>query len=156
MIGHATNSWKNQTTRRAEREAKVSERNSLTLRLPARADAAAVARRTVHDLCRHLPGHLLYDAELLTSEIVTNAVRHASGILTIVIEHDREQLTVSVGDDSPDSPVIRNPSADAIGGRGIHLVDHLAAAWGCTPRPDGNGKVVWFRLALAADIPSGD
>lgn len=126
----------------------MSERTSLTLHLPARADAAIVARRTVHDLCRHVPGPLLYDAQLLTSEIVTNAVRHASGILTITIERDGEQLTVAVGDDSPDIPISRNASEDDLGGRGIRLVDRLATAWGCTPRPDGDGKVVWFRLAL--------
>jgi anti-sigma regulatory factor (Ser/Thr protein kinase) len=122
--------------------------SSLTLRLPARADAAAVARRTLHDLCRHAPDHLLYDAQLLTSEIVTNAVRHASGILTIAIECDRRQLAVAVSDESPDVPVVRESGDEDLGGRGMRLVAHLASAWGSTPRPDGTGKVVWFRLAL--------
>jgi anti-sigma regulatory factor (Ser/Thr protein kinase) len=126
----------------------VSERNSLTLRLPAQAGTAAEARRSLHDLCRHAPDHRLYDAQLLTSEIVTNAVKHAGGILTIVIECDQETLAVAVSDDSPDVPVVRDFRAESIGGRGMRLLDHLAAAWGCTPRPEGNGKVVWFRLAL--------
>jgi anti-sigma regulatory factor (Ser/Thr protein kinase) len=131
-----------------EREARVSERNSLTLRLPARAGTAAEVRRTLHDLCHHAPDHRLYDAELLTSEIVTNAVKHAGGILTIVMECDQETLAVAVSDDSPDVPVVRDFCPEGIGGRGMRLVAHLAAAWGCTPTPDGNGKVVWFRLAL--------
>ena len=85
---------------------------------------------------------------MLTSEIVTNAVRHAGGILTIDIECDSEHLAVAVSDDSPDIPVVREFGAEDIGGRGMRLVEHLAAVWGCTPRPDGRGKVVWFRLAL--------
>ncbi len=128
----------------------MCERKALIMRVPATADAAAEARRTVHDRCGHVPGHLLDVAELLASEIVTNAVMHAGGILTIAIECDLEQLTFSVSDDSPDTPVIRDHSAEDIGGRGMRLVDHLAAAWGCTQDPDGKGKVVWFRLALCA------
>jgi anti-sigma regulatory factor (Ser/Thr protein kinase) len=126
----------------------LTERQSVTLRVQPRPDAAAKARRTLHDLCRQVPGHLLYDAELLTSEIVTNAVKHATGILTIAIECDGRQLAVAVSDDSPDQPVVRKARGEDIGGRGMQLVDRLAAVWGSKPGPGGKGKVVWFKLAV--------
>jgi anti-sigma regulatory factor (Ser/Thr protein kinase) len=126
----------------------LPEQNSVTLRLQPSPDAAAKARRTLRGLCPQVPGHLLYDAELLTSEIVTNAVKHATGILTIAIDCDDHKLAVAVCDDSPNQPVIRNSGAENIGGRGMQLVDRLAAAWGCNPAPDAKGKVVWFRLAV--------
>src|SRR4051812_16595398 len=122
--------------------------SAVTLRLHAGADTAARARRTLRDHCNNVPGHLLYDAELLTSEIVTNAVKHTTGIVTLAIECDGRHLAVAVADDSPDTPVIRRAGPDDIGGRGMRLVDRLAAAWGCRHRADGKGKVVWFRLGV--------
>jgi anti-sigma regulatory factor (Ser/Thr protein kinase) len=86
------------------------------------------------------------DAELLTSELVTNSVRHGRGTVTVAIECDGHQLAVAVGDDSPDPPRIVDPGADGVGGRGIRIVSRIAAAWGWRPRGDGSGKVVWFRV----------
>jgi anti-sigma regulatory factor (Ser/Thr protein kinase) len=122
--------------------------SSVTLRLPPRSDAASEARRTLRSVCPAAPHHLLYDAELLISEVVTNAVRHAHGMLTLAIQCDGHQLAVAVADDSPDLPVVRTSSTASIGGRGMQLVDRLAASWGCKQRPEGAGKVVWFRVTV--------
>jgi anti-sigma regulatory factor (Ser/Thr protein kinase) len=125
----------------------VSTARSFTLRLQARPDAASEARRAVHENCQTMPGHLLYDAELLTTEVVTNSVKHARGMITVAIECDGETLAVAVGDDSPAMPTVRRTTADDIGGRGMQLVDRLAASWGTRSREDGKGKLVWFRIA---------
>ena len=123
--------------------------SSVTVRLPASPEAPRKARESLRRTCgRTTPGHLLHDAELLTSEIVTNVVKHAGGMITIVVECDARKLSVAVADDSPDQPVVRRSATTDLGGRGMQLVDRLAARWGCKPRADGTGKIVWFRIAV--------
>ena len=119
---------------------------SVTLRLPARPDAAAQARHAVRDTCRHLPAGTVGDATLLVSELVTNAVRHAGGIITVVIDCDDDAVAVAVGDQSTDQPVIRDPGPQEPRGRGMRLVDSLAGHWGCNPASEGEGKTVWFSI----------
>src|SRR4051812_12464341 len=85
-------------------------------------------------------------AVLLTSEVVANAVVHAATRLALDVFWDSEAETLRIevrdGDDRP--PRNRHPSIDAVGGRGIMLVESLARRWGS--EPDGHGKVVWFEL----------
>jgi hypothetical protein len=69
-------------------------------------------------------------------------------MITMVVECDSDNLAVEVADDSPDEPVLRRSGANDLGGRGMQLVDRMAAIWGCKPRPDGRGKIVWFRVAV--------
>jgi hypothetical protein len=86
---------------------------------------------------------------LLTSEIVTNAVRHAAGVLAMQLDLSLVDgiVRVAVEDSTSARPVVRAPSADALGGRGLLLVDALAAQWGSTPTD--RGKVVWFEFAVS-------
>lgn len=83
-------------------------------------------------------------AELLTSEVVTNAVVHAHSSVRISVEGVADGVRVSVADSDPLIPALRRPVDDAEHGRGLHLVDTLAARWGVEPG-DG-GKSVWFEL----------
>jgi anti-sigma regulatory factor (Ser/Thr protein kinase) len=84
------------------------------------------------------------DIELLTSEVCANAIRHADSDFTIVVHYDGERVRVEVGDGSRALPVPRAQSLDAQGGRGVFLVDQLAAAWGVLPTVEG--KRVWFEV----------
>ena len=87
-------------------------------------------------------------AELLLSELVTNAVEHArvpSGrLIKVRFELVVDRLRVEVHDASPQRPVVRPRAADAEAGRGLVLVRELSARWGCCPRVGGVGKFVWF------------
>jgi anti-sigma regulatory factor (Ser/Thr protein kinase) len=87
--------------------------------------------------------------ELLTSELVANALHHgpADGEISVETDVVDGQLHVTVSDRGEGAPVVRDPPATATGGRGMMLVDMLAGAWGTTPLPDG-GKAVWFSVAL--------
>jgi anti-sigma regulatory factor (Ser/Thr protein kinase) len=86
-------------------------------------------------------------AALLTSELVTNAVRHtAGGTVTLGIRCTRNRLRVDVHDMSPSPPVLTAVPADAETGRGLMLVAGLSAEWGCYRTP--GGKVVYFTLAF--------
>ncbi|MCW2615466.1 MAG: ATP-binding region atpase domain protein [Frankiales bacterium] len=84
------------------------------------------------------------DLELVVSEMVTNAVRHAAAPVSLEVEADGRQVLVAVNDGSPDAPTARGADADAEGGRGLLLVDLLSAEHGV--RPDPPGKTVWAAL----------
>jgi hypothetical protein len=85
-------------------------------------------------------------AVLLTSEVVSNAVVHAATRLALDVcwDDDGQTLRVEVRDGDVRPPRNRHPSVDAVGGRGIMLVESLARRWGSEPY--GEGKVVWFEL----------
>jgi anti-sigma regulatory factor (Ser/Thr protein kinase) len=89
-------------------------------------------------------------AVLLTSEVVTNAVVHASpyaadGRVGLTVEGDTELARVEVTDGYGGLPFVRRGGMGRTSGRGVQLLDLLAARWGVTP--DGAGKTVWFEIA---------
>jgi anti-sigma regulatory factor (Ser/Thr protein kinase) len=119
---------------------------------PARLDLeqhpAAVrrARRFVHDQC-HAAGvndGTSETAVLLTSEIVTNAILHGRSVARLTLMTTGDRLRIEVGDDNSRLPQPAEPDREALNGRGLAIVDTLAASWGSSQR--GEGKVVWFEL----------
>jgi anti-sigma regulatory factor (Ser/Thr protein kinase) len=87
------------------------------------------------------------DAELVCTELVTNAVEHAAGPRTVRIVLDAADLRIEVEDGSPDEPLIPGVSRfGAFRGRGLALVEALAR-WGIIRR--AAGKTVWATLAVA-------
>ncbi|MFE3638423.1 ATP-binding protein [Streptomyces cellostaticus] len=118
-----------------------------------RADLRAVpeARRELRDLLRHWgrPGRSEI-AELLTSELVTNALVHTDrdAVLTAVVSAGGG-LRVEVRDFVARVPLPRTPVTDEdTNGRGLVLVESLADSWGV--RPHEAGKSVWFELGAEA------
>jgi anti-sigma regulatory factor (Ser/Thr protein kinase) len=94
------------------------------------------------------------DVVLLTSELVTNAVRHAAGpVVTLVISCSRGQLRVDVHDTSRALPEVADVPADAETGRGLHLVATLSDEWGFYRTPAG--KAVYFSLAFQTGLAPG-
>jgi anti-sigma regulatory factor (Ser/Thr protein kinase) len=94
------------------------------------------------------------DVALLTSELVTNAVRHAPGPeVTLVITRSRGQVRVDVHDTSRALPEAADVPADAESGRGLHLVAALADEWGFYRTPAG--KAVYFMLAFRTGLAPG-
>ena len=84
---------------------------------------------------------------LLTSEIVSNAVRHAVGSVGLELALlDGEELRVQARDESPDRPVIRRSSPDGIGGHGLTIIESLARRWGVELHE--GFKVVWFETPV--------
>lgn len=81
---------------------------------------------------------------LLTSELVTNAVRHVGGQVGLHLTWDGRRVRVEVEDQSSDPPVVKSADQQALSGRGLLIVDTLAGHWGVEPR--GSGKKVWFTL----------
>ncbi len=84
-------------------------------------------------------------ALVLVSELVTNAVVHGrSNPRLAVLARVGGGLFVGVGDDDSRHPVMQDEDQQALGGRGLRLLDSLATRWGVRPEPPG--KVVWFEL----------
>jgi len=123
---------------------------AMELRLEAQRPAVAVARHWVAQCARdeQLPPQLVPVVELLTSELVSNAVLHGprQGCVTVQAIRQNSQFTVAVTDESPDPPVVRTTDVDVPGGQGMRLVDRLSSAWGV--QLDATGKAVWFQVLL--------
>ncbi|MET8569991.1 ATP-binding protein [Streptomyces sp. NPDC004783] len=117
-----------------------------------RADLRAVpeARRALRELLRQWgrPGRSEV-AELLTSELVTNALVHTDDDALLTATVSERGLRVEVRDGESGLPTPRAPDPDeATGGRGLVLVRSLADAWGV--RSHDGGKSVWFELDAEA------
>jgi anti-sigma regulatory factor (Ser/Thr protein kinase) len=125
---------------------------SETLWLQPNADAPARARRWLAEWCVQWGcADLEDDAALLLSELVTNAVTHARTTITVSARFVGSELRVAVADRQPGEvrPKALGPAADS--GRGLALVQQLAAEWGVQSLR--GGKFVWFTLTSGGARP---
>ncbi len=91
---------------------------------------------------------LAEDAELLASEVVTNALVHGDSDVDVHVRRYPERVRIEVRDSDPHLALpVPEPVGDdeAEGGRGLVIVSAMASAWGNSP--SGRGKTVWFELA---------
>ncbi|MFG3497423.1 ATP-binding protein [Streptomyces sp. NPDC047928] len=118
--------------------------------LPARAESVARARHLVGErLLRWRIGQDVRDtAELVVSELFTNAVVHTGSSRVVCELRDRgERLRIAVHDEGcPAGPRLRHVDAEECG-RGLLLVDAVAGSWGAHDARYGAGRVVWAELA---------
>jgi anti-sigma regulatory factor (Ser/Thr protein kinase) len=116
--------------------------------LPPEASSAAAARATIRAaLPEHLGEELRDTIQLLTCELVTNVIRHAATPCRLRLSEPRSGvLRVEVHDeaDSGATLTLTPPTRASDNGRGLALVDALAATWGARTHPAG--KTVWFDL----------
>ncbi|GAA2270530.1 SpoIIE family protein phosphatase [Streptomyces atrovirens] len=116
--------------------------------LPADPAVVAEARRTsTRQLARWGLDELVFTTELVVSELVTNAIRHAGGPVRLRLIHERS-LVCEVFDGGATAPHLRHPRAMDEGGRGLLLVSQLAQRWGTRFVPDG--KIIWAEQSLTA------
>jgi anti-sigma regulatory factor (Ser/Thr protein kinase) len=123
------------------------EKDELVLQLLPSSQTVGQARRAVGQFCRSGDhGSLADDAELLTSELMTNACRYANGLITVLALSNVASVVVTVTDDHIAGGALRPADQDPgqESGRGLVLVDAIAGAWGTTAHT--SGKSVWFRL----------
>ena len=115
--------------------------------LPQALTSAAEARRFVRATVSEWKlVELLDDAMLVASELATNAVTHAESTCRIRLSLNPTSLRIDVIDAGAGTPEPQPESATEEHGRGLHLIDALADAWGLEEIP-GDGKVVWAELA---------
>jgi anti-sigma regulatory factor (Ser/Thr protein kinase) len=118
--------------------------------------------RTFLDSCRGIGEGTTETAELLVSELVTNAVRFANGpdhaprhpgradpsVISLSLRHFRQSLLIEVFDTDRNPPVLSGPDEHAESGRGLVLVNALSKEWSYF-FPPGGGKVVYCVLETA-------
>jgi anti-sigma regulatory factor (Ser/Thr protein kinase) len=117
--------------------------------LPALPTSAASARRFLRDRLKDwgYPVVTSGTPELLASELVTNAIVHAGqAIVEFQLTLTGRRLRALVGDTNPRPPHIARGEPEDESGRGLCILDRLAAAWGVEARPIG--KAVWFEVDL--------
>jgi anti-sigma regulatory factor (Ser/Thr protein kinase) len=112
--------------------------------LPHSPRSPSLARAIVRDALPGVSLSTVETAQMLASELTTNAVLHAGSMLVLHVTVAEDRLWVGVEDLSSDYPLPQQPSADAEDGRGLMLLDAIASAWGWDRTPVG--KQVWFEL----------
>lgn len=86
------------------------------------------------------------DVQLVTSELATNAVRHAGGSFVVRIQRLEDTLVLGVSDSSALVPTMARTARLAPSGRGLHIVDQLSSEWGVTL--ERTGKSVWASFSV--------
>lgn len=126
------------------------------LELPAVTSSVPTGRREVVQELRRLGLHLVVEpAALVTSELLTNGVKHASSTVRLSLRVEPNgSVRIAIDDDDPRAPdpgEAAMPSSDAEGGRGLPIVDALADDWGVNVV--AGGKTVWCVLSAPDDPP---
>ncbi|WP_055551261.1 SpoIIE family protein phosphatase [Streptomyces sp. NBRC 110028] len=88
----------------------------------------------------------VFTTELVVSELITNAIRHAKAPIQLRLIHDRT-LICEVSDGSGTAPHLRRARTFDEGGRGLLLVAQLTQSWGT--RQTGTGKTIWAEQSLS-------
>jgi len=120
---------------------------------PPRSDSPGSARRFVADALRAGLGPvagppIIADAQLLITELMTNALNARSTSLEVQMSLERDVVRISVRDDAPGGPSPRVAAITDEHGRGLGIVAALGQAWGVEYR--GGGKRVWVDLQVDA------
>ena len=104
------------------------------------------ARRFAVEVLAQAPKPLLDAVELMVSELASNCVLHAGAEFEVCIVRAARMLRVEVTDAGRGFPVLRQPDAADLRGRGLVIVKELADEWGIVPRAGQSGKMVWFAM----------
>jgi anti-sigma regulatory factor (Ser/Thr protein kinase) len=119
---------------------------------PSAPESITSARRFVRTLCGgwRLSDHLVSAAELVTSELITNAYEAAherDDVFELRVRYSDGQVRIQVWDRSEEKPQEGSPTLDATSGRGLLIVSEFARRWGVTAGEDvRGGKWVWAVL----------
>lgn len=114
--------------------------------------ASREARKFVRDTLDGAGTDLIATAELLVSELVANAIEHATGppdVNVVVLDH---AIRIEVFDDDNTPPKMKTPAPTEPTGRGLTIVDRLASRW--STEHVGTAKIIWFELDRPNHAPS--
>lgn len=116
--------------------------------LPSQPTSPGQARRFIRDLLTDwgVGDEVREDAELLVTELVTNAVIHAQSDVTVNVDRENQDLFFSVVDHGPGEIRLRRPAPEEVTGRGLFFLDQIAPGWEVASGPHG-AKSVHFSLA---------
>ncbi len=123
-------------------------RAGLARRFSCDPSSIGAARRAVDELGGSLSPALLADLRLLVSELMANSVEHGprreGRTIALGVSVSERRVRAEVQDGGRGfTPVASRPPAQAPSGRGLYVIDQLAASWGVS---DADGTRVWFEL----------
>jgi anti-sigma regulatory factor (Ser/Thr protein kinase) len=116
-------------------------KGTTTLELPRGADSVGLARLIVTAHGSALAGDQLKDANVMVSELVSNAFRHGEGQIELTVESGPDGMWASVHDEGTGMIATPEPRPER-GGWGLYFVERLADSWGVA---DDDSRV-WFRI----------
>jgi anti-sigma regulatory factor (Ser/Thr protein kinase) len=112
--------------------------------------AVTAARHFVREALSREGADVIDAAELMTSELTSNCVRHAGTAFEVSVRvGDDDEIRVEVHDSGGGQPRALSPGPQEPSGRGLMIVEAMSESWGVEHR--GDGKTVWFTLARAPD-----
>jgi anti-sigma regulatory factor (Ser/Thr protein kinase) len=94
--------------------------------------------------------HMIEEAQLVMSELLTNAVQASAELTTIqiwLVVLGGTSLLIEVRDSNPEPPILKDVASDNEGGRGLLIVDALSERWGYY-HPTHRSKAVWAELLI--------
>ncbi|MFC7892436.1 ATP-binding protein [Streptomyces sp. NPDC057381] len=120
-----------------------------SLRVPPDTGAVSSTRRWVVAVVRDWNLPLVEDTvetlELLTGEVIANALVHTDNGCEVTVSWDGTRVRLEAEDGEASAlPRVASAGLEDESGRGLRMVDGLAQAWGC--RPTADGKAVWFEV----------
>lgn len=89
-----------------------------------------------------LPSERLKSANLMVSELVSNACRHGAGRIELTIHSSADGVRAEVSDEGTGAIIVKADPRPARGGWGLHFVDRLADSWGV----ESGASRVWFHV----------
>lgn len=110
-----------------------------------RAGSVGAARRFVAGCLHDVSTDLVQRVELMTSELATNAIKHAGTGFTVAVQKSARTIRVEVSDSGDGSPRRRRVRPHHVSGRGLNIVATLSDRWGV--REHAAGSVVWFDVS---------
>ena len=118
------------------------------LNLSDRPEDVRAARMFFRDVARELrlAEVQAQTGELALSELVTNAIVHAGGAITVRAWRDGDGVHLEVIDGDPQTPRMAKPSPEGFDAGGLPIVAAVAQEWGWDDGPNGTGKRVWLTL----------
>jgi anti-sigma regulatory factor (Ser/Thr protein kinase) len=112
---------------------------------PAAPDSVKRARHFLRECVGQLGLDRLPEVELMVSELATNAVLHARSPFDVTVEQlGGNAARIELRDFGEGTPRYFNGGREALGGRGLQIVDLFARSWGVESRAGGRGKSTWF------------
>lgn len=117
-----------------------------TRTFPHEPQSVPAARRFATSVLSGASPDTLEAVELMVSELATNCIRHTNSGFDLTIMRSGPDIRVEASDHAGGTPTMGSPAPTDLSGRGLKIVDMLAARWGV--RPDSpKGKTVWFTIA---------
>jgi len=117
-------------------------------RFPSSPSSVTQARRFVQEHLDGAPPDVAETIAVMTSELATNSIRHASSAFEVGVDRIDGTIRVEVTDEGSGVPTVLSPDPTQHSGRGLFIVDKLADDWGVVASRDRNTKTVWFSVTL--------